>query len=299
MARLYTVFGGTGFLGRRVVRCLLHDGSARVRIAARHPDLRALPPDRVECTQADLLKPETLSVALRGADGAVNAVSLYTEKAGVTFERIHVEGAATLARLAREAGVPRLVQLSGIGADPRARDAYIRARGRGEIVVRRANPDAVIVRPGAMFGEGDALTAAILGIASRLPLFPLFGDGSTKMQPVHVEDVAQAIALLLGARTPAPLYEFGGARVYSYRELVRAVAVAAGLKVRTVPVPIVPWQGLAAVARHLPGAPLTPGQVALATTDTTAAPDLPGLGELGIAPQDIEAFVRRHAGEDG
>jgi NADH dehydrogenase len=270
-----------------------------VRIAARHPKREALPPNRVELARADLLEAETVAAALEGADGAVNAVSLYTEKGDLTFESIHVEGAETLARLAREANVPRLVHMSGIGADTRARDEYVRARGQGEIAVRYANSDAVIVRPSAMFGEGDALLTAVLGTVRRLPLFPLFGDGSTRLQPVHVEDVAQAICRLLHAKTPAPVYEFGGATVYSYREFVRAVTAAAGCSVRTVPVPIVAWQSLASIARHLPCAPLTPGQVALATTDNTAAPGLPGLRDLGIEPQEIEAFVQCHHTRDG
>ena len=299
MGGLHTVFGGTGFLGSRIVRRLLADGHD-VRIAARHPDrfLGRLQSDRVEQVEADLLKPVTVSAALRGADGAVNAVSLYEESGDVTFEAIHVDGAARLAQLAKEAGVACFVQLSGIGADPKARDSYTRARGRGEYAVRAAFPRATIIRPSAMFGPDDALLSAILGTARRLPLFPLFGSGETRMQPVYVNDVAQAIPRVLVADSPAELYEFGGARVYRYRDLVQEVTAAAGLSVRTVPMPLVIWRGLAAVASHLPGGPLTPAQVALASTDNVAADDMPGLHDLGVTPQDIVAFVKQNQGAD-
>jgi NADH dehydrogenase len=297
MSRIYTVFGGTGFLGQRVVASLL-EGGHRVRIAARHPQSSSASlAERVEAVRADLFEPESLLAALRGADGAVNATSLYLEKGPVTFDAVHVEGAARLAGLARQSGVKHFVQLSGLGADASANDPYIRSRGKGEQAVTSAFPGAFLVRPSAMFGPGDGLVSAILGVARRLPVYPLFGAGATRLQPAYVEDVGQAIARLVRGQDAAPVHEFGGPRVFSYRDLVETVAAAAGLEVRPVPVPFAAWRMMSAIAEKLPGAPLTRSQVALMRHDNVASRDLPGLRALGVEPRDIEAFVRTTIGE--
>ena len=297
MSRVFTVVGGTGFLGSRVVRHLVGRGH-RVRIAARHPHRPDdLPnPDLAELVRADLFEPATLSAALTGADGAVNATSLYLEKGDLTFEAVHVKGAARLARLAREARVPHLIHVSGIGSDPAARDPYIRARGEGEAAVRDACPDVTLVRPSAMFGPDDALLGAILDTARRLPVYPLFGRGESRLQPVHVDDVAQAIATALHTADAAPCYEFAGPNVYTYRQLVAAVAGAAGLRVRPVSVPFPVWHAAASVAERLPGAPLTRSQVALIRDGNVADEAMPGLRDLGVEPQDIADFVRDQRG---
>lgn len=298
MTRLFTVFGGTGFLGSRVVRHLIQRGH-RVRIAARnparHPGL--LETDLAEPVRADLFEPATLSAALTGADGAVNATSLYLEKGDLTFEAVHVDGAERLARAARQAGVMRLIQVSGIGSDPMSDDAYIRARGEGEAAVRAAHPSATIVRPGAMFGPDDALLAAILSTARRLPVYPLFGRGRARLQPVHVDDVAQGVASVLEAVEAAPCYEFAGPGVYTYARLVREVAGAAGLRVRTVPVPFAIWHSLAMLAERLPSAAITRAQVALIRRGNVAGGHLPGLRDLGIDPRDPVDFVRAQCAE--
>ena len=182
------VFGGTGFLGRRLVQRLVADG-ARVRVAVRHPEaarsaLGAAGLEAVAVLRADLTDRASVAAAIAGADAAVNAVSAYVETAGVTFEAVHVHGAETAAREAAAAAVGRFVLVSGIGADPNSRSPYIRARGRGELAVRRAFPGAIIVRPSAMFGPGDALFGTFAELGRRLPLLPLIG-GDTRLQPVH------------------------------------------------------------------------------------------------------------------
>src|SRR6185437_758757 len=140
---------------------------------------------------ADVCDRASVAAALAGADAAVNAVSTYVEKGGVTFQAVHVRGAENVAREAAAAGVARLVLVSGIGADPDSSSTYIRARGRGERVVRQVFPGATIVRPGAMFGPGDALFSTLAELARLLPVLPLIGGG-TRLQPVFVEDVAEA-----------------------------------------------------------------------------------------------------------
>ena len=155
------VFGGTGFLGQRLVRRLAAEG-ATVRVAVRHPEvaraaLGVAALERVTILRADVRDRVSVAAAVAAADTAVNAVSAYVEKSGVTFDAVHIQGAETMAREAASAGVSRLVLVSGIGADPNSASSYIRARGRGELAVEQAFPGAIIVRPSAMFGPGDAL----------------------------------------------------------------------------------------------------------------------------------------------
>ena len=244
--------------------------------------------------QADLRDPHSVRAALEGADAAVNAVSLYVESRDATYQAIHVEGAGRLARAAAEAGLHRLVHISGIGADARSTSAYIRARGEGEDAVRAGFPGATILRPSVMFGPDDAFLTTLSRLVQRLPIVPIFGDGSTRLQPVHVEDVAAAVAILLTASDPpAPTYELGGPEVLSYRALLERVMRHLGRRRPLLPVPFPLWDALAAACRLLPSPPLTEGQVALMRQDNVADPGLPGFGALGIDPAPIEAELRR------
>ncbi|HEY0832297.1 MAG TPA: complex I NDUFA9 subunit family protein [Azospirillum sp.] len=294
--RLVTVFGGTGFLGRRAVRHLLAHGFT-VRVAARHPEraqalFRADQPGP-QAVAADVRDEAAVATALAGAYGAVNAVSLYVEHGRDTFPAVHVEAAARIARRARAAGVERLVHVSGIGADAASASPYIRARGQGELAVREAFPDATLVRPAVMFGADDAFLTTLVRLVRTLPLYPLFGRGETKLQPVHVDDVAEAIARVLDgpAGAASTCYEFGGPRVYTYQELLYAIADVVGTRVRTVALPFALWQALARVAELLPGAPLTRHQIALLRLDTIASSAWPGLQDLAITPLTVEAIV--------
>ena len=292
------VFGGTGFLGRRVVRHLLGRGF-RVRVASRHPERAPSPllgPDgaAAEAIEADVHHEASVASALAGAFGAVNAVGLYAERGGrETFRAVHVEAAARIARLARAAGAERLVHVSGIGADPASASGYIRARGEGEAAVREAFPGATLVRPSAMFGPDDRFLTTLARLLRILPVFPLFGRGRTRLQPVHVEDVAEAIARIVAGAPGAghPCYELGGPRVYSYAELLRVVADRTGARARLVPLPFALWEALAFLAGFAPGDPLTRGQVALMRRDNVASGALPGLWDLGVAPAALEDVV--------
>jgi uncharacterized protein YbjT (DUF2867 family) len=225
MMTTVVVFGGAGFLGRRIVHRLTAEGMA-MRVAVRHPDparieLRAIGLDRVTIAPADVRDQASVAAAIAGADAVVNTVSAYVEKSGVTFEAVHVQGAETVAREAVAAGVARLVLVSGIGADADSRSPYIRARGRGERVVRETFPGATIVRPGAMFGPGDALFTTLAELARLLLALPLIGGGHTRLQPVFVEDVAEAVAnTLTDPGTVGRTYELAGPGVYTLRELV-------------------------------------------------------------------------------
>ena len=189
-AATVTVFGGTGFLGRRIVATLLEAGR-EVRVATRHPETgdAAAWASRVESIAADVRDPEAVARAVQGADAIVNAVSLYVEGQGLDFESVHVDGARNIAQAAE--GRP-LVHVSGIGAHESSPSAYVRARARGERAVRDACSNAIILRPSVLFGPNDAFLRTLDAI-SRLPLIPLFGRGDTKLQPVHVDDLAMAV----------------------------------------------------------------------------------------------------------
>jgi uncharacterized protein YbjT (DUF2867 family) len=290
--RIVTVFGGTGFLGCRVVSHLRSHGFA-VRIASRHPDrareLFARDDPRLAPTAADIHDARAVAAALDGAYGAVNAVSLYVEHGRDTFQSVHVEAAARVAARARGARVERLVHVSGIGADPASPSRYIRSRGEGELAVRGAFAGAVLIRPAVMFGADDAFLTTILDLIRQLPVYPLFGRGHTRLQPAYVEDVAEAVARVLErADGPEAMFECAGPRVYAYEELVKTVARAAGLKCTLMPMPFAAWHALAFLAEMLPRPPLTRNQVELMEIDTVASPGTPGFGELGISPHAIE-----------
>jgi NADH dehydrogenase len=298
--RIVTVFGGTGFLGRHVVRHLRAQGFA-VRVATRHPrraDATFASEPGIEAGYVDVHDRSSVAVALASAFGAVNAVSLYVERGTETFDQVHVQAARGIAEAARQAGVQRLVQISGIGADPASPSLYVRKRGEGEQAVRAAFSDAVIVRPAVMFGTDSGFITAVLGLLRRLPVYPLFGRGHTRLQPASVEDVAEAITRIMLRSAPEPkLYEFGGPRIFTYEEFLRTVAQEAGLRARLLPLPFGAWHMLARVAEILPHPPVTRNQVELMEVDTVVSPGMPGLQDLGIAPQPVEDTVRAIAGE--
>src|SRR5262245_43239205 len=159
---------------------------------------------------------------------------------------VHVESAQRVAAQAQRAGVKRLVHVSGIGADPRSHSLYIRKRGEGELAVRVAFADAILIRPAVMFGPDDAFLTTILKLLDWLPIYPMFGNGQMRLQPVYVEDVGQAIVKVLQrAQTRPIMFECGGPRVYSYEEFLKAVASAAGIKPILIPVPFAAWHALA------------------------------------------------------
>jgi uncharacterized protein YbjT (DUF2867 family) len=290
-----TVFGGTGFVGRRVVRHLRESGT-KVRIVSRHPGLSH--DDGIEQIAADARDQRSVEAAVAGADSVVNAISLYVEHGSDTFHSVHVETAAKIARAARQAGIRRFVHVSGIGANTASPSPYIRSRGEGEAAVQTAFPGAVIVRPAVMFAPDDEFLTAILRLLRSLPAYPIFGDGRTRLQPAYVDDVAAAVAQILRqSRKPYPVYELAGPRVYPYEELLRTIARIAGLRPVLIRMPFALWHALAGVAEMLPRPPLIRNQVELMQIDTAASESLPGFRTLRISPRsledELEAILRR------
>jgi len=254
--------------------------------------LRAIDSDRVTVLKADVRDARSVAEAVAGADAVVNAVSAYAEKGGVTFEAVHEKGAETIARESAAADVSRLILVSGIGADPQSTSRYIQARGRGECLVREAFTGATIARPSAMFGPGDGLFNTVAGLARVLPALPLIGGGHTRLQPVFVEDVAEAIAaMLFDPGTVGQTYELAGPKVYTLRDLTKMALRFAGKRRPLFSLPLAIAEVQARAFEFLPNPPLTTSQVDLLKSDNVASGKLPGFEQLAIQPRSVEAVV--------
>jgi uncharacterized protein YbjT (DUF2867 family) len=289
--QVVTVFGGTGFLGRRIARHL-HDTGFVIRIASRHPDRAAsIFPDagsRMESVRSDINDDGSVIAAVTGVFTVVNAVSLYVERGRDTFRSVHVGAAERVARLAHKSGAERFLHISGIGADPSSASPYIRSRGEGEAAVLGAFPSATLLRPAVMFGPGDAFLTPLLRMLGRLPVFPMFGNGNTRVQPAYVEDVGEATARVLQAQGPHQIYELAGPRIYTYRALLRALALAVGNRPLLLPFPFALWRTIGYIAESLPNPPITRNQVELMESDSVARPGAPGFDALQIVPKTLE-----------
>ncbi len=225
--RLVTVFGGSGFVGRHVVRALAREGW-RIRVACRRPDLAFhLQPlggvGQITAVQANIRNPASVAAALHGADAVVNLVGILAETGAQKFSAVQAEGAKAVAEAAKAAGVTNLVHISAIGADANSRAAYGRSKAAGEAAVHAAVPEAVILRPSIIFGPEDDFFNRFATMARFFPVIPVVG-GDTKFQPVYVGDVARAVALALrGEAKPGATYELGGPEVKTFEQLVKYV----------------------------------------------------------------------------
>ena len=284
-----TVFGGSGFIGRHLAAQLATCG-ARVRIAVRHADR---PSDRpVETVTADVLDDASVASAVNGASAVINLVGILSERGRQTYRGIHVEGARRIALAAKSAGATRLIHLSALGASRGAPALSDRTKAEGEEVVRSVFPEATIIRPSLVFGNGDHFFTRWVEMAQRSPVLPLIGGGATKFQPAHVEDVAAAMVKVLErSDTAGRTYEFGGPEVCSFRELLERLLATVGWRRVLVSVPFPLAENLAAVLELLPAPPLTRDQVRLLRTDKINSGREPTLADLGVRPTDLRAFL--------
>ncbi|WP_257167544.1 complex I NDUFA9 subunit family protein [Bradyrhizobium sp. SRS-191] len=296
---LVTVFGGSGFVGRNVVRALAKR-DYRIRVAVRRPELAGhLQPlgrvGQIHTVQANLRYPDSVAAALRDSHVAINLVGILTESGAQTFDAVQAEGAATVAKAAAAAGA-RLVHVSAIGADAESASSYARAKAAGEAAALAAVPEAVIMRPSVVFGPEDQFTNRFAGLARIAPFLPLVGGGETKMQPVYVGDVASAVADAVDGKAQAgATYELGGPEVLSFREILKIILEITDRDRALLPLPF----GLAKLqATFLQFAPgplkLTPDQVELLRHDNVVSEAAKAAGltlqGLGITPDSLEAI---------
>lgn len=306
---LVTVFGGSGFIGRHVVRALARRGW-RVRVAVRRPDLALfLQPlgnvGQIHPVQANLRYPESVAHAVAGADAVVNLVGILAETGKQSFDSVQAAGARAVAEATRAAGIRTLVQMSAIGADPESESAYARSKAAGEAAARAAVPEATVIRPSIVFGPEDGFFNRFASLATMLPVIPLVGGGKTRFQPVFVGDVAEVIARAVeGSIAPGKVYELGGPEVKTFEELVRIVLKETDRKAFLAPLPFAAARAQAGVMEFLNSVTfgllpdefmLTRDQVTLLETDNVvsdaASKDGRTLEGLGIRGETVEAVV--------
>lgn len=314
--RLITVFGGSGFIGRHLVRKLAEDGW-RVRVAVRDPEgaifLKPLGDlGQITPVAASLLHPESVKRACDGADAVVNLVGILSESGKATFQAIHADGAALVAEAAKAAGAKHLVHVSALGADPQSPSKYARSKAEGEARVQAAFPDAVILRPSVIFGADDGFLNRFGAMARLLPflvyfskdalsvkkascgapMLDVFGTGGPKFQPVYVGDVASTIIKALDDPNLAgKTLELGGPHVYTLRQLMEHVSHETRRNRPVLPAPMWVARLNAAFLQFLPNPPLTPDQVTLLQSDNVVSGRYPGLQDIGIHPETLEAIT--------
>jgi uncharacterized protein YbjT (DUF2867 family) len=298
---LIAIYGGSGFIGRHVVRALAKTG-ARMRIAVRRPELAGfLQPlggvGQIIPVQANVRYPESLLAAANGADAVINLVGILAPSGKQTFKAVQDEGARHVAEAARTSGAKAFVHMSAIGADANSPSVYARTKAAGEAAVKEVIPDAVILRPSVVFGPEDEFFNRFAALARLSPALPLIGGGKTQFQPVFVGDVAKAvIAALTGKAQAGAVYELGGPEILSMKEVMERVLTYTMRKrmLVTLPFPLAKLQG--AMLQLLPNPPLTLDQVRLLEKDNvvseTAKRDHRTLEGLGIVdPVAVEAVV--------
>jgi len=300
---LVTVFGGSGFLGRHVVRALAKR-DYRIRVAVRRPELAGhLQPlgrvGQIHAVQANLRYPASVEAAMRDSHAAINLVGILAESGAQTFDAVQGSGAGTVAKAAAAAGAA-MVHVSAIGADENSASRYGRAKAAGEKAVLGALPSATILRPSVVFGPEDQFTNRFAALARMSPALPLIGGGLTKLQPVYVGDVATAVADAVDGKTrPGAPYELGGPEVLTMREIMEIILDVTERNRMLMPLPF----GLAKLqALFLQFAPgdfkLTPDQVTLLRSDNVVSDAAKAAGltleGLGITPDSMEAIVPQY-----
>ena len=297
-----TVFGGSGFIGRYVVKRLAEQGHV-VRVAVRRPEgAMFLKPMGAVGQVVPLAvsvgnEAETLR-AVEGADWVINLIGILAEQRAGDFARLQTEGPARIARLAAANGVGRLVHVSAIGADPRSPSRYGSSKGEGERQVLSQFPAATILRPSIVFGAEDKFFNRFAEMARLLPFLPVIA-GASRFQPVYVGDVADAVmAVLTLDGVGGQVFELGGPDIVTMRELLASILHMIGRERPLVEIPMPLARLQAAVLQHVPGKPLTPDQLKMLETDNVVASGARGFSELGLTatPMDIivPGYLRRY-----
>ena len=299
--KLVTVFGGSGFVGRHVVRALARRGY-RVRVAVRRPDLAGhLQPlggvGQIVAVQANLRNRDSVNRAVQGADHVVNCVGILFESGRNTFDSVQDFGARAVAEAARAAGAG-LTHISAIGADIGSESVYASSKGRAEAAIARVLPGAVILRPSIIFGPEDGFFNKFAEMARFAPALPLIGGGETRFQPAYVGDVAEAVARSVdGQLAGGVIYELGGPRVMSFRDVLEEILKITQRKRALVTLPWGVASLIGKIAKFVPfiEPPLTDDQVTLLRRDNVVSPEATSqkrtFAGIGIAPTSVEAIL--------
>ena len=297
--QVVAIFGGSGFIGRHLVRKLAQRGAV-LRVATRNPAAAIhLKPHgaigQIVLTPTVLGDDASLLRVISGADHVINLIGILYESRKGDFERLQGRLPGRVGRMAAEAGVGSFVQMSAIGADPTSPSIYARTKAAGEAEATSSYEAATIFRPSIVFGPEDSFFNRFAAMSRFAPALPLIGGGNTRFQPVYVGDVADAIVTVIerpGLR--GQLYELGGPRVYTFKELLRYML---DILERPRLLVDVPWGVARLQARlleHLPQPPLTRDQVELLKSDNVVDPGARGFADLGIVPTPLEAVVPRY-----
>ena len=296
---LVTVFGGSGFLGRHLVRALAKR-HYRIRVAVRRPELAGhLQPlgrvGQIHAVQANVRHAGSIEAAVRDADIVINLVAILFERGRQRFDTVQAYGAEQVA-LAAAAHGARMIHISAIGADENSPSAYSRAKAAGEKAVLAATPQATIFRPSILFGPEDDFFNRFAALARFAPALPLIGGGGTRFQPVFAGDVAEAIARAAdGSARAGTTYEIGGPEVRTFKELLEYVLATTERRRLLLPVPFEIMKLQAWFLQFLPKPPLTPDQVELLKSDNVVGDDARRDGRtlqgLGIEPTAMDVIV--------
>jgi len=300
---LVTVFGGSGFLGRSVVRALAKR-DYRIRVAVRRPELAGhLQPlgkvGQIHAVQANLRYPASVEAAMRDSHVAINLVGILAESGAQTFDAVQGKGPGTVAQAAAAVGA-RMVHISAIGADETSASRYAQAKAAGETAVRAAVPSAIIMRPSVVFGPEDQFSNRFAALARISPMLPLIGGGVTKLQPVYVGDVATAVADAVDGNAKAgATYELGGPEVLTMREIMEIILAITGRDRMLVSLPFGLAKLQAMFLQFAPGAlKLTPDQVVLLQSDNVVSDAAKAAGltleGLGITADSLEAIAPQY-----
>ena len=301
MAKLVTIFGGAGFLGRYVAWHMAREGW-RVRVVTRRPNeaLFVRPygvVGQVEPVFGNLRNDDSVREVTKGADAVVNCVGVLAESGANSFDAVQRVGAGRVARIAAELGVAQLVHVSAIGADEQSDSAYSRTKAQGEALVREHMPQAVILRPSIMFGPGDSFFNRFAGMTRFGPVLPVVGAG-TRFQPVYVDDVARAAVLAADGRVAPGIYELGGPDRESFRELMRRMLVVIERRRLIWGMPF--WMArfmawgfglMQTLSLGLISAPITQDQIRNLRRDNVVSADARGFEAFGIEPTSMESVL--------
>lgn len=295
-SRIITLIGGTGFIGKYVVKHLAAKGYT-VRVISRDPEgalslKTSGDVGQIVLQYGDLAKPHTLEGKLEGSYAVINLVGILFERGRQNFSALHAQGAEKLAKMSKAAGVERYIHISSLGVDKAASSKYAKTKFFGEKATLAAFPEATILRPGVVFGPEDNFFNQFASILRFAPAFPLFGGGKTRFQPVYVGDIAEAVVKVLGDSTSqGKIFELAGPEVVTFKDILSFTAETINRKPTFFTMPFAFASLGATFAELIPVPPITRDQVRLLQYDNISNDGMLSFRDLGIHPTSFRLTV--------